>query len=528
MKRAASDPGIRQRTTHGMMIDAGSSGSRLHLFEFGPRVLSDKQDVEDAISGRKISFPSSNSRWTDRLRPGIASFASIPDDKSLDAAIFDYLSPLLDFAKTILQDKEEIMGEFPIFFRATAGMRILEKNDRNRVLSSVRRLFSDNTFCPFHFENEFARVLSGEEEAIFGWTGINFAMGNLVEQSEGAGTVINPKLTYGALDMGGASTQIAFYEPDEDIMANLFKLQIGQAKHWNLYAHSFLFFGLNEARNRFQAKLVAKADMKTRLIIGVQNPCLPGGSSEQVRLSIHIDDNGLETFDPGIGVSQNAFYQAMLKNDEQTGNFKDCLAHTNEILNLEANSWCNFAHQGECSFNGVSMPYLPPQSEDGNGEFLAFSNYHHIWDFLGLNRRASMQELYDATNKICSVSRNELVEYNKNHANVPDEEINDYCFRSSYAYNILSNGYGFKRDDYITATDVVNGQKVSWAVGAILYEINTFPWVIDSTDSLKDDHSHLQMITAFFFLLLGVSVLLSKIRRQNRQEYYEPLKEAKM
>lgn len=196
MMKVEENPGIHRQTQHGMMIDAGSSGSRLHLYEFDPRVLSDKQAVADAVSGRKLSFPNSNSRWTDRLRPGIASFATLPDDQ-LDHAIAEYLSPLLDFAKTILQDKQERLDSFPIFFRATAGMRILDKKDRNRVLTAIRRLFLDKTFCPFYFENEFARVLSGEEEAIFGWTGINFVMGNLVEESEGVGTVVNPKQTYG-------------------------------------------------------------------------------------------------------------------------------------------------------------------------------------------------------------------------------------------------------------------------------------------------------------------------------------------
>eukprot|EP00979_Chaetoceros_neogracilis_P016255 scaffold7486_cov113-Chaetoceros_neogracile.AAC.1 len=83
------------------------------------------------------------------------------------------------------------------------------------------------------FHKSYARVISGEEEAIYGWAGANFVLGSLLKSSEGAGVVIDPDLTYGTLEIGGASSQIAFYQSDEDIMSNLFKLQIGQGKHWN-------------------------------------------------------------------------------------------------------------------------------------------------------------------------------------------------------------------------------------------------------------------------------------------------------
>ena len=31
-------------------------------------------------------------------------------------------------------------------------------------------------------------------------------------------------------------------------------------------------------------------------------------------------------------------------------------------------------------------------------------------------------------------------------------------------------------EDNITATHIVNGQKIGWALGSMLYEINTLPW----------------------------------------------------
>lgn len=532
-------PGIQSNTVHGFMIDAGSTGSRIHIYEWEPRVLYSHRDVQDAVAGKKLSFPSSQTRWSDRLRPGIASFATISEDDQLVKAIAEYLAPLLEFAKMVIRAKEGQYQSFPIFFRATAGMRTLSQEDRFRVLNAVRTLFHDPSYSPFYFEDEFARVLSGEEEAVFGWAGTNFIMGNLLQESQGAGTVNNPRLTYGALDMGGASTQISFYQPQEDIMAGLFKLQIGQGKHWNIYAHSFLYFGMDEARRRLQARLLAGVhNDSTRLITGVENPCLPGGTWQEVRLNIHYDKRGKETWDDHSGVSENGYYQGLLKNDKATGDFDLCMKYTKDLLHLEDNDWCEFAHRGQCSFDGVFMPDLPRQSEHF-GEFLAISNYFHVWEFLGLPERASLDQLYNSTQMICNMNKAELIQFNKKTANVDGNEVEDYCFRSSYAFNVLHHGYGFGLHECITATDVINGQKVGWALGAMLYEINTFPWTYEkakdeelsdkaftnatrSQRGPQDIHDIFVWLVSLVMLCAIVGIFVNR-RRRNRAQY-EPLK----
>lgn len=482
MKELFADSGIQQDTVHGMVIDAGSSGSRLHLYEWDPRVLRDAKDVKAAVSGRKLSFPGTESRWTERLQPGISTFNSIDDPDDLHKAIKEYLQPLIDFAKSILHEKSDDFHNFRIYFRATAGMRLLDAENRSRIMGVVRELFSDDSFCPFYFEPEQARTLSGEEEAIYDWLGVNFlsSNGEMLRESQGSGTVTSPRNTFGALDLGGASTQISFYEQNEDIMANLFKLQIGQGKHWNVYTHSYLFYGINEATNRFESRLAHGKSPSDRLVKGVSNPCLPGGSQRQIRTDIHIDKNGMETwdFDPNSGL-QNGFYQAILKNDENTGDFETCNALVRDLLHMEQNVWCNFDHKGDCSFAGVYQPKLPSQSERF-GEFIAFSNYVRVWDFLDLPERASIGELENATKHACSMSKEET--YTFNNGRVDTNTVEQYCFRSVYAMNLLK-GFGFQDHDFITAKKVINGHKVGWAIGAILYEINALPWEYDKLDS---------------------------------------------
>ena len=189
-------PDVGSNTFHAMMIDAGSQGTRIHIYEFEKRVLYNKKETEKALNGLKLSTPTTNSRWTNRLHPGLDACAFHPDDEKLQKVLTDYLSPLLEFAKTVLEEKEDEWHDFPIYLKATGGLRTLPTKDRVRLIKHVRELFRSKEFNPFKFEDEYARVISGEEEAIYGWAGVNYIKGTLVKQSEGIGTVLSPNLTY--------------------------------------------------------------------------------------------------------------------------------------------------------------------------------------------------------------------------------------------------------------------------------------------------------------------------------------------
>lgn len=171
-------------------------------------------------------------------------------------------------------------------------MRQLLPEKREAIMAAVRRYMANETSCPFYFEHDFARVVSGEEEGIYGWTAINFLLGKLLPASAGTGTV-DANSSVGALDLGGASTQISFFVPDQDILANMFKLQIGAQKHWNIYTHSFLYFGVNSARDRLHMDLATRTGEeeswrgqekgkkgKKEKGSTVANACLPAGYEE--------------------------------------------------------------------------------------------------------------------------------------------------------------------------------------------------------------------------------------------------------
>jgi len=141
------------------------------------------------------------------------------------------------------------------------------------------------------------------------------------------------------------------------------------------------------------------------------------------------------------------------------------------------------------------------------GEFIATSNYADIFSFLKLGTRATVHEIRGAAEKVCGLTWQELKEYNENLQDpISDEyELAQYCFRSVFAYQILRNGYGFKDESRITAVDVLNGQKLGWALGSMLYEINTLPWEFHPKLKVKGPKNH----SEWFFL--GLPSTIDKI-----------------
>jgi len=234
----------------------------MHLYEWQPRIFTKLPPP--------ISKPFTSEVWTDRIAPGINTYAENPE------GVAEHLVSLIAFAKGQLSHLRHLWHTFPIFLKATAGMRELPLEQRLPIMLATRAFLRNDATCPFQFnDDEQARVISGEEEAAFAWAGINFASGALLESQEkwGASSTLSPDNAYGTLEMGGASHQIAFFQPEQSILANLFKLQIGGSKHWNLYAHSHLQYGRVSAKARLWSHLVDQAGCFAR-----------GGPGKRVRL----------------------------------------------------------------------------------------------------------------------------------------------------------------------------------------------------------------------------------------------------
>ena len=91
--------------SYAAIIDAGSSGSRVHVFRFGKL---------GSISGPLYILPRDKSM---KVKPGLSSYAASPE------AAGPSLKGLIDFMK--IEVPKEVWAVTPVVLKATAGLRLL-------------------------------------------------------------------------------------------------------------------------------------------------------------------------------------------------------------------------------------------------------------------------------------------------------------------------------------------------------------------------------------------------------------------
>ncbi|XP_009877446.1 PREDICTED: ectonucleoside triphosphate diphosphohydrolase 7-like, partial [Apaloderma vittatum] len=141
----------------------------------------------------------------------------------------------------------------------------------------------------FLFSKSHAEVISGKQEGVYAWIGINFVLGRFDHEDEedavvtvalgDQGEPLVRKRTVGILDMGGASLQIAYEVPDsgafsspqqEEAKSLLAEFNLGcDVQHtghvYRVYVNTFLGFGGNFARQRYEELVLNQTYVHNRL-----------------------------------------------------------------------------------------------------------------------------------------------------------------------------------------------------------------------------------------------------------------------
>jgi guanosine-diphosphatase len=264
------------------MIDAGSTGSRIHVYKFN----------------NCLASPTFEYEVFKQTRPGLSSYAGNPTQAA------ESLDPLLREAERVIPQKQWKCT--PVAVKATAGLRLLGQEQSDAILEAVKsRLQARYEFSVVHKDG--VVVMDGKDEGVFAWITANYLLNTLPSNpTTNANKDKESSSPYAVLDLGGASTQIVF-KPLLDIDGDgvddshleegdhKYDLHFGGQTHV-LYQHSYLGYGLMRARSsvhkvvEFVASFASRPqlphDGNDNTPVEVPNPCIARGMSRTIEVDI--------------------------------------------------------------------------------------------------------------------------------------------------------------------------------------------------------------------------------------------------
>ena len=390
--------------SYAVLIDAGSTGSRMHVYKFQ---LNNRGKVTESSDVHELHHS------LGKVRPALSSFAQKTE------GIPKYLTTFTDEAKKIVPNEK--WASAPFLLVATAGLRGLSTADQKTIMNKVDEFLENKAFSPFRFENDFAKLLSVEEEAVFGWITINFLLGVLTKPKR--------RPTYAALDMGGASTQNAFHypsrKPEGRVNLNL------NGKSYSLFAKSYFDMGLARVHDLYLEFLVNWPN-KTRDDKGyMKSPC---------------HHSGFRDIFQNVGPNMGGVRIVGQPNSDKCRQIIDVMFFCKGSL--------------PCLFRDQPVP---------RGGLLAFSAFYTIIDRIGAlicdKKPVSVEQIGCAARKF-SLTPYKVVKP------IDEGYVKFSCLWGNYIYELLREGYRFSEDKKILVAKELNGFALSWTLGAVLRMLN--------------------------------------------------------
>merc|ERR1712159_271159 len=103
---------------------------------------------------------------------------------------------------------KELRASTPLYFFATAGLRLLPGNQAEELLEEVRSLMKK-----YPFNTKIVEIMKGEDEGSLQWLSINFLHGAVSLSQKNS----VPAVPVAVVDLGGGSVQMA-YRMEKDVV----------------------------------------------------------------------------------------------------------------------------------------------------------------------------------------------------------------------------------------------------------------------------------------------------------------------
>lgn len=425
------------------MIDAGSTGSRIHVYRFnncGPTPELENEVFEQTKKKEGGS--------------GLSSFREDAEGAALS------LDPLMDVA--VKSVPEEYRSCSPVAVKATAGLRLLGPEMSDKILEAVRhRLETAYPFPVVSKEKGGVQIMDGSDEGVYAWITTNYLLGKIGGPDE------TP--TAAVFDLGGGSTQIVFQPTFEQSKAggmpehlaagdHKYDLKFG-GRQFELYQHSHLGYGLMSAREAMNTVVVeAMLAQSPKDLSWVEqpivNPCIGPGMKKDVKLKFPAE----HPLGPEV--------QVTMVGPKDKSMAPQCRAIAEKIL--KKNGDCKLA---PCSFNGVHQPSLAKTF--AREDVYIFSYFFDRTAPLGMPESFTLDELNQLTSTVCAGESEwkgfESVTFeNEGNALAQLRGRPDWCMDLSFMMGLLHTGYEMPLSREVKIAKKIKNNELGWCLGARL------------------------------------------------------------
>ncbi|XP_062116197.1 probable apyrase 7 [Humulus lupulus] len=474
-----------------VVVDCGSTGTRVNVYEW----------VEK--DANKMELPSLLHSYPDNLTNGSllktsCKYHCMQTEPGLDkfvgnsSGVRASLEPLITWSEKIVPFERH--KDTPIFVLATAGLRRLAIEESRQVLEDAETIVKEHSFS---YKRSWIRVLSGKEEAYYGWVALNYKMEIFRHHLRSP--------TLGLLDLGGSSLQVVMEVDSMKKDTHFMRSRFGFIEH-NILAYSLPAFGLNEAFDRTVVLLSHTEALgeSTGGILELRHPCFGPGFVQNYTcygcfgLNVGDRENNSELHK----IEYPFLYLVGVPNWEQCKTLAGAASLNSSSLDWPSttgadykSSFCIDRSGGLLNLTAFAHP---------SARFHALSGFFAVYDKLNLSPKANLTKVWEKGQHLCSKSWADK-------SSVSGNQYYDahYCFRVPYMASLIEDSLCLDdKEIFFGPADV------SWTLGAALVE-GEYLWLSTATSQISTLNLHVQFMSSpiFVFVVL-VGLLLIVYRSQ--------------